>query len=131
MGKIIRSAAIALALVSGACGGKAEGVAVSEQQYAAEQKTWPLSVSSGRVGCHGLARWFQGPDGTYYGLNGFANRGSKWAPRGIEYQDLEPIWREDRKMHEEMQAMFPGQAVPMNRISIGDLSEDAAKLCED
>lgn len=120
-------AAVALIAVSGMAGCGTRPVEVSRAEFLAKGKVWPLSVESGQVGCstepRGEARWFRAPDGKLYSLNGFATPEAGYA-------DLTPIWLDDRARLRQLQEAFPDQPVTMPvRLSIGDLSDEAAKAC--
>jgi hypothetical protein len=112
------------------CGQKAEPLEVSQETFLEQGKVWPLSVQSGQVGCvknaqdpRAEARWFRAPDGKLYGLNGFATSDAG-------YEDITPIWLEDIVRNRQLQEAFPDQTVTIrNRLSLGDLMEEAAKGC--
>ena len=94
----------------------------SRSAFEAAGKTWPLSVAEGRLGCSGLAYWFEVPNGARYGLNGFAT-----VAHG--YLDLTPIWLPDAKLQAQLRA---GGGVPgyVPRQDISDLSDGASRLCK-
>lgn len=80
---------------------------------------WPLSVSSGYLGCDGDAVWFATLDGTAYAVNGTAHG---------RYEPIEPIWLIDQKMMGELKAAGAGGG-PTLRVNIGDLIQEGRKLC--
>jgi len=79
---------------------------------------WPLTVEQGTLGCEGDAVFF-GHDGTQYAVNGAASR---------EYAPIEPIWRYDDKMNNELAAAGAGNG-PKLRVNIGDMISEGLKLC--
>lgn len=117
-------------LLSGCSSPPPRSPIVTEAEFVAAGKLWPLTIAAGEVGCtpnsedrRGDAVWFKAPDGTQYGLNSYAS-----AEKG--FADLIPIWAEDEKMNAKLAAAFPGQALPTrNRLSIGDLAERAFTMC--
>jgi hypothetical protein len=92
----------------------------SKASFEARGERWPLTVSSGTLGCTGDARWIE-VDGVRYGLNGFAT-----AARG--YRDIESIWAFDEEMARQMTEAGAGEA-PATRINIGELIQAAGRLC--
>jgi len=93
---------------------------VSRQTFGAAGLQWPLTVDEATIGCTGNARWVR-VGGTSYGLNGFANVG-----RG--YRPLESIWAVDeRTAAEYARAGIPND--PPVRINVGDMIQEAGKLC--
>jgi hypothetical protein len=97
---------------------------VSRAEFERAGSVWPLSVERGEIGCSGLAAWFRAPDGTVYGLNGFAT-----GERG--YADVTPIWLEDAAANTEWRANTGVDPRYPTRLSIGDLLDRANALCED
>lgn len=103
---------------------------VTREAYEGAGKTWPLSVANGEVGCDKIdgpydadARWFLAPDGTRYGLNGFATEAAG-------YKDITPIWLEDEAMNRQVQKAFPNEPLRIrNRLSLGALIDDAGEKC--
>jgi len=115
---LIGASLVAAMLVS--CG-RQDGKPVSREQFTAAGLQWPLTVGSGRIGCDGNAYWFEADDGTKYGLNGMA------APNA-GYQPIEPIWAEDKAAMSQLRAAG-ADSNEILRINIGDMLEEASKLC--
>jgi hypothetical protein len=68
-----------------------------------------------------MAYWFKSDRGTKYGLNGFASEEKGYAP-------IEPIWAEDSKMMAELRAAGVNDG-PILRVNIGDMIDEASKVC--
>lgn len=115
----------ALLLLLAGCGGNGatpiEGAQVSRSAFEQRGLRWPLTVDTGAIGCTAQARWFE-HDGARYGLNGFASE-----ERG--YRELEPIWAVDEEMMAQLRDAGAETDIVM-RISVGDLSEEAGRLCD-
>lgn len=117
--------AATLLLAATACGDGSTipvGKPVSKTEFEQAGLRWPLTVDHGRIGCDGMAAWFKTDDGAKYGLNGMANEAQG-------YSEIEPIWAEDEKLMAEFKAAGAGEEVPVVRISIGDMIDEALKLC--
>lgn len=96
---------------------------VSRAEFEAAGKKWPLSVDGGFVGCTGTgARWFETRDGQRFGLNGLASSRNG-------YEDIKPIWLENKEFNELMTVENGGPPTTTIRISIFDLSQAAAAHC--
>ncbi len=127
--KVLAVLLVAGGLLAG-CGSKDRTIDVTRDGFIADGKVWPLSVNSGKVGCtpnprdpDAEARWFIGPDGTKYGLNGFATVADGYA-------DLTPIWLPDDVINQQVREAFPDEPVRVvTRLSIGGLSDLAATTC--
>lgn len=94
--------------------------AASRAGFEARSLSWPLTVPNGTLGCTAMARWVA-VSGTKYGLNGMARERDGYAP-------LEKIWAIDEKMMSDLKAVG-GSDGPVVRISVGDMIEEAGKLC--
>ena len=92
----------------------------SRANFEARGLKWPLSVDEGTLGCTNEARWIE-VSGVRYGVNGTAS-----TDRG--YAAIEPIWRVDEKMAKQLEKLGVPNEPPL-RISIGDLIEEAGRLC--
>jgi hypothetical protein len=97
---------------------------VTRERFEAEGLKWPLTVEGGMVGCTGLAAWFQAPDGTVYGVNGFATQAQGYA-------DITPIWLEDERANEAWRRQTGAAPEHPLKINISDLLNRANALCED
>lgn len=96
---------------------------VSRAEFEAGGKKWPLSVDGGFVGCTGTgARWFETRNGQRFGLNGLASSRNG-------YEDIKPIWLENKEFNERMTVENGGPPTTTIRISIFDLSQAAAARC--
>jgi hypothetical protein len=125
--RLALSISIAAALALGACGEASSpvpvpvGKPVNKAEFEQAGLKWPLTVDHGRVGCDAMALWFTTGDGVKYGLNGVAN--------GMEgYADIEPIWAENEKLMGEIRAAGMPDG-PIIRVNIGDLIDEASKVC--
>lgn len=97
---------------------------VSSESFLAEGLRWPLSVEGGVVGCTGPAAWFQAPDGTVYGVNGFATQEQGYA-------DITSIWLEDEGANAAWERATGSRPRHPTRINIGDLLNRANAQCAD
>jgi hypothetical protein len=96
---------------------------VSRAQFESAGEKWPLSVDAGFVGCTGTgARWFETRNGQRFGLNGLASSRNG-------YEDIKPIWLENKEFNERMTVENGGSPTTTIRISIFDLSQAAAAHC--
>jgi hypothetical protein len=93
---------------------------VSRDDFQARGLKWPLTVEEGTLGCTDQARWIE-VGGQQFGLNGTASEA-----RG--YRPLEAIWAIDKKMAAEFKANDIPNDPPV-RINVGDMIEEAGKLC--
>lgn len=86
---------------------------------------WPLTADQARLGCTDTSRWAE-VGGVKYALNGRA--------KGQGYRPIEPVWRIDEEMTQMIRDEFERRGVsaegePPVRIDIGDMIEEAGKLC--
>lgn len=103
------AAAVAVSLLA-ACGTGGEGTPVSREAFEGQGMTWPLTLDEGSVSCEpGNRALFTDPQGATYALNGLSNGDGRWL-------DIEPIWA-------------PDPEVDGLKVGIGDLIEEALKLC--
>jgi hypothetical protein len=121
MMRLFSAAGFSLVLAAcGSTGSTSDGQPVSKAEFESKGLRWPLIVQSGKIGCDGGARWFEA-GGIRYGLNGVAT-----VEQG--FTDIEPIWAEDAKMNSQLEAAGVTGGPPL-RVSIGDMIEEAGKLC--
>lgn len=92
---------------------------VSRMDFEKRGLKWPLAVEEASLGCTDQSRWVH-VDGKRYALNGTA--------KGHGYAPLEPIWAVDRKMAEMLEKAGAPNEPPL-RVSVGDMIEEAGKLC--
>ena len=115
-------AALALTIASAPAVGASKRI--SAQDFS---DPWPFTVSSGRLACTmGSAVTFTA-NGTQYAVNGVAS--------GRGYPDIEPIWKFNWKMYEEIAKALnitveaaKAQVGPV-RINIGPIINAGLKLC--
>lgn len=104
----------------------AEKRVIGEAEFGEE---WPFTVSEGILECSKRKIiTFTTTDGVTYGVNGTA--------KNFDYPDIEPIWKINTPMLEELAEAF-GQTVeevigddPPPRISIGPIIKAGLELCD-
>jgi hypothetical protein len=97
---------------------------VTRERFEAAGLRWPLAVDGGIVGCTGVDAWFQAPDGTVYGVNGFATEEQGYA-------DITLIWLEDEGANAAWERATGSRPRHPTRINIGDLLNRANAQCAD
>jgi hypothetical protein len=93
---------------------------VSREDFETRRLKWPLTAEGGTLGCTDQVRWIE-VEGQRFGLDGPASEA-----RG--YRALDAIWAVDKKMAAEFKANDIPNDPPV-RINVGDMIEEAGKLC--
>jgi hypothetical protein len=124
---LISLSAIVALLALASCSDAPAGQAVSRSDFERSGRVWPLTVDQGRVGCSKArngqdAIWFETTAGVRYAIG-------SWAIAHGGYLDLKPIWAEDVAFNDRTASIFPEEPRGQVRLNIGDLRDEASKLC--
>lgn len=92
---------------------------------------WPLTVDSGVLKCVSGSAVIFISAGKSYGINGFA--------KSLGYQDIEPIWKEDKSFLEMVKVVAKSEGITQDealeimgglpKINIGPLIDAGLELC--